>query len=146
MLRGLTILVIIISTLVALWLLTTFVRVGDFKTNLILSISTFIASQHQSVMTDIQATATLLSLGGPASIQFSAWLAAFNSHDRPTLLAYHAAHFPYDAASCHVSNIHQEMVLSVATGGFDVIEILNASGAGRASESLSTIHEALRIS
>jgi hypothetical protein len=144
MIRVPRILVITVSTLVGLWLLTTFVWVADFKTNLVLSISTFIASQSQNVTMDINSTATVLSLGGPASIQFSAWLAAFNSHDRPTLLAYHAAHFPYDVASGDISNIHREMALSVITGGFDFIEIPNASGAGRASGSLSTIHVILR--
>jgi hypothetical protein len=135
---------IIISTLVSLWLLITFVWVGDFKTNLVLSMSAFMASQSHNVTTDVKSTATVLSWDSPASIQFSAWLAAFNSHDRATLLAYHAAHFPYDVASRDISNIHREMLLSTGTGGFDIIEILNASEASHVSEALSTTDVILR--
>ena len=138
------ILVIIISTLASLCLLITFNWGGYFKTHLVLSTSTFIASQSHNETTDIKSTATVLSLDSPASIQFSAWLAAFNSHNRTTLLAYHATHFPYDVASPDVSNIEREMLLSAMTGGFDVIDILNASGAGRVSDVLSTIDVILR--
>jgi hypothetical protein len=137
------ILIVIISTLVSLCLLITFNWGGYFKVNLVLSTSSFTASQSHNETTD-KSTATVLSSDSPASIQFSAWLAAFNSHNRTTLLTYHTTHFPYDAASPDVPNIEGEMLLSTMTGGFDVIEILNAPGAGRASDALSTIDVVLR--
>jgi hypothetical protein len=62
----------------------------------------------------------------PVSRQFTAWLNAFNTHDPETLLAYHKAHFPYDVASADVKNIAMEIALSEATGGFDIIDILNS--------------------
>lgn len=132
--------IIIISTLLSLCLLITFNWGGYFKMHLALSMSTFTASQNHNETTD-KSTATVLSLDSPVSIQFSAWLAAFNSHNRATLLAYHATHFPYDVASPDVSNIQREMLLSTTTGGFDVIEILNGFGAG---DTLFTIDVILR--
>src|SRR5271154_6146871 len=132
--------IIVISTLLSLCLLITFNWDGYFKMHLVLSMSTFTASQNHNETTD-KSTATVLSLDSPASIQFSAWLAAFNSHNRATLLAYHETHFPYDVASPDVSNIQREMLLSTTTGGFDVIEILNGSGAG---DALFTIDVILR--
>lgn len=61
-----------------------------------------------------------------ASEQFSAWLRAFNTHDRDTLLAYHAKHFPYDVASKDVKNIDREMALSGMTGGFEIADVLDS--------------------
>jgi hypothetical protein len=52
--------------------------------------------------------------------QFSAWLAAFNSGDRETLVAFHQHHFPYEVASEDVASIERELALSQGTGGFDV--------------------------
>lgn len=57
---------------------------------------------------------------GPAAKQFAAWLAAFNSGDRATLLAYHQQVFPYEVASADVGDIDRETGLSGGTGGFDV--------------------------
>ena len=62
----------------------------------------------------------------PASGQFTAWLNAFNTHCPETLLAYHKAYFPYDFASADVKNIDMEIALSQATGGFDVVDVLNS--------------------
>jgi hypothetical protein len=56
----------------------------------------------------------------PAARQFAAWLAAFNSGDRATLLAYHQQAFPYEVASADVGSIDREAGLSGGTGGFDV--------------------------
>jgi hypothetical protein len=56
----------------------------------------------------------------PAARQLAAWLVAFNSGDRATLLAYHERHFPYSAASRDVADIDLELGLRGATGGFDV--------------------------
>jgi peptidase S41-like protein len=51
-------------------------------------------------------------------VQFSAWLAAFNSANRDTLLAYHEQHFPYSVASVDVASVEREQGLSVGTQGF----------------------------
>jgi len=56
----------------------------------------------------------------PAQRQFAAWLTAFNSGDRDTLVAYHQQHFPYDVASNDVHGIDRELALSRGTGGFEV--------------------------
>jgi retinol-binding protein 3 len=55
----------------------------------------------------------------PAGAQFARWLKAFNSGNREALLAYHAQHFAYSAASADVSNIDRERALSLASNGFD---------------------------
>jgi hypothetical protein len=73
---------------------------------------------------------TYLSLPSdhPASIQFSAWLRAFNTGDRNTLLKYHnGPAFPYSIASHDVSNIESEAILASASGGFNVADIESAS-------------------
>jgi CubicO group peptidase (beta-lactamase class C family) len=56
----------------------------------------------------------------PRSRQFAAWLAAFNSGDRATLLAYHDKSFPYDVATDDVANIDLEFGLRQHSGGFDL--------------------------
>ena len=56
----------------------------------------------------------------PGGQQFAAWLTAFNSGDKATLLAYHQANFPYDVASDDVHDIDRELGLSGATGGFEL--------------------------
>src|SRR5262249_6962020 len=56
----------------------------------------------------------------PAREQLAAWLAAFNSSDRATLLAYHEHQFPYEVASDDVKNIDRELGLSKGTGGFEL--------------------------
>src|SRR5688572_2512614 len=73
----------------------------------------------------IFAVAVVLALAGapeqtPAAQQLASWLAAFNSADRATILAYHERHFPYSAASRDVADIDSELGLSGATGGFDL--------------------------
>jgi hypothetical protein len=60
----------------------------------------------------------------PASIQFSAWLTAFNTGDREVLAAYHSdTIFPYSAASRDIKGLDHEHRLAQASGGFDVVEI-----------------------
>ena len=59
-----------------------------------------------------------------ASAQFSAWLTAFNTHDRDTMLEYHKKHFPYDVASRDIKNIDNEMGLSEFTGGFEIADVV----------------------
>ena len=56
----------------------------------------------------------------PAARQFAAWLAAFNSRDRETLLAYHATSFAYDVAGGDVRDIDRELRLATGTGGFEL--------------------------
>ena len=63
----------------------------------------------------------------PASLQFAAWLAAFDAGDRQGLLAYHEQSFPYGVASDDVANIDREAGLSHGTGGFDVKKTENPS-------------------
>lgn len=65
--------------------------------------------------------------GNPALSQFKAWLAAFNSHDRAVLVAYHEAYFPFAVANRDIGNIDREVMLSNVSGGFDIIEVLSAS-------------------
>lgn len=59
----------------------------------------------------------------PAGHQLGGWLEAFNSLQRPALLAFHEQHFPYAAASRDVADIDREHRLSQGTGGFVVIRI-----------------------
>ena len=58
------------------------------------------------------------SVASPATAQLAAWLTAFNSGDRATLLAYHQRAFAYEVASHDVSDIDRELGLSEGTGGF----------------------------
>jgi hypothetical protein len=69
----------------------------------------------------------LLRSDNAAWRQFTAWLTAFNTQDRDTLLAYHNTYFPYDVASSDVENIGRELALSQATGGFSIVDVLTPS-------------------
>ena len=65
-----------------------------------------------------------LPAGHPACTQFSAWLTAFNTIDRDTLLSYHTdSTFPYSVASRDISSPDLELSLAYFTGGFNVAEI-----------------------
>jgi hypothetical protein len=60
----------------------------------------------------------------PAFIQFSAWLAAFNTGDRDVLAAYHSnSVFPYAVASRDIKGLNREVALAQASGGFNVVDI-----------------------
>jgi hypothetical protein len=64
----------------------------------------------------------------PASIQFSAWIAAFNTGDKKALLDYHSDDaFPYSVASPDIGNLDHELSLSKGTGGFNIAEIESIS-------------------
>jgi hypothetical protein len=63
---------------------------------------------------------TLESVATPAATQLAAWLTAFNSRDRATLLAYHQHAFAYEVASHDVADIDRELGLSQGTGGFEL--------------------------
>jgi retinol-binding protein 3 len=65
----------------------------------------------------------------PAGRQLAAWLQAFNSGQRASLLAYHARHFPYAVASRDVSDIEREHGLSQGTGGFELRRIEKSDSA-----------------
>ncbi|RFU26954.1 hypothetical protein B7463_g9394, partial [Scytalidium lignicola] len=59
----------------------------------------------------------------PASIQFSHWLAAFNTAGEQTLVAYHSGSiFPYSVASRDIGSLQHELRLARASEGFNVIE------------------------
>jgi hypothetical protein len=60
------------------------------------------------------------SVATPAATQLAAWLTAFNSGDRATLLAYHQHAFAYEVASHDVADIDRELGLSQGTGGFEL--------------------------
>lgn len=69
-----------------------------------------------------------LPLDHPASIQFLAWLSAFNTADEKTLLAYHSgSNFPYSVASRDIGDINRELGLARATGGFHVADVESSS-------------------
>jgi hypothetical protein len=60
----------------------------------------------------------------PASIQLSAWLAAFNTADRDTILAYHTdLNFPISILGGGAQAVEVEIGFARATGGFDVVKI-----------------------
>ncbi|CZR67373.1 uncharacterized protein PAC_17272 [Phialocephala subalpina] len=64
----------------------------------------------------------------PASIQFSAWLAAFNTEDQDVLAAYHSdSIFPYSAATRDIKDLQREFGLAQASGGFEVVDIESVS-------------------
>jgi hypothetical protein len=67
----------------------------------------------------------------PASIQFSAWLTAFNTGDKDTLVMYHNdSIFPYAIESKNSSDIRSlqsELSLAQASGGFNVVDIEDTS-------------------
>ncbi len=54
-----------------------------------------------------------------AAHQFAAWLEAFNSRDRATLLSYHEKYFPYDVSNA-VTDVDRELGFGEATGGFEL--------------------------
>jgi hypothetical protein len=65
-----------------------------------------------------------LPIDYPASIQFSAWLTAFNTGNRDVLAAYHSGSiFPYAVASRDVKGLNREFTLAQASGGFNVVDI-----------------------
>lgn len=71
---------------------------------------------------------TSLPSDHPASIQFTAWLAAFNTADEGTLAAYHSVPiFPYSVASRDIGSSHMELGLARASGGFNVVEVESTS-------------------
>jgi hypothetical protein len=64
----------------------------------------------------------------PASIQFSAWLTAFNTGDRDVLATYHSnSVFPYSVASRDIKGLDHEFSLARASGGFNVVDIESSS-------------------
>ena len=63
---------------------------------------------------------TVEPVATPAATQLAAWLTAFNSGDRATLLAYHQHAFAYEVASQDVADIDRELGLSKSTGGFEL--------------------------
>lgn len=117
MLTASRLLVILVTTFATLWLLDQL----DFipKATRIVSFSSLAIFSTSSVSAE-------LPNDNLASEQFSAWLTAFNTHDRDTILAYHEKHFPYDVASSDIGNIDREMSLSRQTGGFDIVDILDS--------------------
>jgi D-alanyl-D-alanine carboxypeptidase len=54
----------------------------------------------------------------PAGAQFSGWLAAFNTHDRATLLAFLQKNYPD-----RVAHVDDTMAFGNQTGGFDVVKV-----------------------
>ena len=56
----------------------------------------------------------------PATAQFMAWVEAFNTGNRDTILAYDDRYFPIEVASRDVATIDREEMLSIGTGGFDI--------------------------
>jgi len=80
---------------------------------------------HLSMMTE--PTPLSLPSDHPASIQFSAWLTAFNTGNREVLSAYHSdTRFRYSAASRDIKGLDREHGLARASGGFDVVDIESA--------------------
>lgn len=64
----------------------------------------------------------------PASIQFSAWLSAFNTRDRETILAYHTdLTFPLSVLEGDIESVEREVGLAQATGGFDVAMVQSSN-------------------
>jgi hypothetical protein len=67
----------------------------------------------------------------PASIQFSAWLTAFNSGDQDTFTSYYnKSIFPYAVTSKDLGDVKSlQAVLSLeqASGGFDIVDIEDIS-------------------
>jgi hypothetical protein len=77
---------------------------------------------HFNTMVDTSAPS--LPNDHPASVQFSAWLNAFNTGDKGVLFAYHIdSIFPYSVASRDIKGLDREYSLAQASGGFDVVDI-----------------------
>lgn len=116
--------------LTSFWLLPHFAGTKDgIKSILALPLTTSppTGSQNLSEMADILLPSVLLPGDNPASTQFSAWLVAFNSHDRDALLAYRDAYFTLDGASDDVGTVDREIGFSNYTGGFDIVDVLDSS-------------------
>lgn len=65
-----------------------------------------------------------IPLNHPASVQLTAWLTAFNTADRKTLLEYHSGpDFPYSVASRELANIDLELAFAQFSGGLNIAEI-----------------------
>lgn len=64
----------------------------------------------------------------PASIQFSAWLSAFNTADKETLVNYHSdSTFPSSVRSVDIGSLDRELGLARMTGGFDIAGVESSS-------------------
>ena len=69
-----------------------------------------------------------IPLNHPASVQFTAWLTAFNTADKKTLLEYHSGpDFPYSVASRDIANIDLELTLAQISGGYNIAEVESSS-------------------
>lgn len=83
---------------------------------------------HFTIMAD---STPSLRRDHPASIQFSAWLTAFNSGDQDTFTAYYnKSIFPSAVTSKDLSDIkslHAELSSEQASGGFDIVDIEDTS-------------------
>jgi Peptidase family S41/N-terminal domain of Peptidase_S41 in eukaryotic IRBP len=64
----------------------------------------------------------------PASIQFSAWLSAFNTADKEVLVNYHAdSTFPSSILGAVLGSIDRELEFARMTGGFSIEEVESSS-------------------
>jgi hypothetical protein len=61
-----------------------------------------------------------------ASVQLSAWLEAFNTGDRETLLTYHDSRFPYHVTA-DLNSVERELNLAQMTGGFHIVDLESIS-------------------
>jgi Peptidase family S41 len=68
-----------------------------------------------------------LPSGNLASNPLSAWLKAFNTQDRKTILDYHEKHFSHSFNNSHMDDIERQTMLAEITGGFDVGDIVNST-------------------
>jgi hypothetical protein len=112
-------LVILLTVLSTLWFLNQLAseHVQFLKAKIIPSLTIF----------SMPVASAELPSGNLASNQFSAWLKAFNTQDRETILAYHEKHFSYSVDSSHMDDIERQTMLAEFTGGFDVGDIVDSN-------------------
>lgn len=123
-------LVILITILAGLWLmdqLTGFEVLPQTGAILQQLKATQIVSFSSLAIFSMSSVSEKLPNDNLASSQFSAWLTAFNTRDRDTILAYHEKHFLYDVASSDIRNIDREMTLSCFTGGFEIADVVDSN-------------------
>jgi hypothetical protein len=94
----------------------------------ILSAAGILGPQHPAPPTITEFSSPSLPFDHPASIQFSAWLSAFNTADKETLVNYHSdSAFPSSILGSGTGILDRELEFARMTGGFDIADVESSS-------------------
>jgi hypothetical protein len=94
----------------------------------ILSAAGILGPPHPTSPTMTELSFPSLTSDHPASIQFLAWLSAFNTADEETLVNYHSdSTFPSSVLDGDTDSLDRELGLARMTGGFNIVEVESSS-------------------